>query len=454
MRNTVKKFLGAKSGNFAVMTAMLAFPLMAGVAMMVEYTNLSDNHSRLQHAVDAAALYVGKYNLEHDKLPSTDDVQSFVVKNFEGDVSSVQILGQSKDSEEYSVVATSKAPQYFFSGLAPNVYNQSAEAMVPKGRATNLDVALVLDTTASMSVDGKLKALKTTAKDFLDDLTAVSNSNGEIRVGIVPFDHHVNVGTSNRNASWVDAPADRTRTVNQCRSKNVGGRRECSTTTYVRDGVKKTGRRCRWVGGTWTRTCSPKKVTDKWRGCVGSRSAPYTYRDTAPNARFPGLLNVRCSSEITPLTEKLSSLKSKINKLRANRDTYAAVGVMWGLRILSPEQPYTESKNADNPSRVMVLMADGDNTRSNQLAKNDPRNNGRDGVAGDKSTKAACDEAKNKGIAIYTIAFGKTISSRGQEVLKYCATTADGYFLAKDAKGLKDAFDEILAELTKLRLTG
>ena len=450
-----KSFWQSRSGNFAMMTALLSVPVLAGVAMTVEYSNLSDNQSRLQNAVDAAALYVGKYTFENGELPSRRDVRAFVIKNFEGNVSSVQIKGQGKKSDEYSVYATSKAPQFFFGNLAPDMYNQDAEAMVPKNRAANLEVALVLDTTGSMSVDGKMDALKTTAKQFLDDVSAMSTKSAAARFAIVPFDHHINVGLANRHALWLDAPADRTRTENQCKTTYTGGTRECTPTTWYDDGVQKSGESCKRVGGTPTTTCSDVTVTDKWRGCVGSRAAPYTFRDTAPNSRFPGLLNTRCSNTITPLTSKYNKLKSEIDSLKANRDTYAAVGVMWGLRVLSPEAPFTESNDADNPSRVMIVMADGDNTRSNNLAdSNDPNNRSSDGVAGDQNTQAACEEAKNNGVAVYTIAFGTTISARGQAVLKNCATSPDGYFLAKDAAGLKDAFDAIVAELTRMRLTG
>lgn len=454
MYAVLKSFLSSRSGNFALMTALLSVPVLAGVAMTVEYSNLSDNQSRLQNAVDAAALYVGKYSLEHDELPSKRDVRTFVIKNFDGKVSSVQIKGRGKNSDEYSVYATSKAPQFFFGGVAPGVYNQSAEAMVPKNRAANLDVALVLDTTGSMSVDGKMDALKVTAKQFIDDVADTSTTNASVRFAIVPFDHHINVGMSNRNASWVDAPADQTRTVNKCRTTYTGGTRQCTPTTYFVDGVQRSGESCKTVGGTPTTTCSDVTVTDRWHGCVGSRATPYTFRDTAPNSRFPGLLNVRCSNAITALSTNYSDLKSEIGSLNANRDTYAAVGVMWGMRVLSPERPFSDSKNSDNPSRVMIVMADGDNTRSHQLASGDPANWSSDGVAGDANTRTACTEAKDNGVTVYTIAFGTTISTRGQSVLKDCASTPDDYFLAKDAAGLKKAFDAIVAELTRLRLTG
>ncbi|MEO1703555.1 MAG: pilus assembly protein TadG-related protein [Pseudomonadota bacterium] len=393
--------MSSRSGNFALMTALLSVPVLAGVAMTVEYSNLSDNRSRLQNAVDAAALYVGKYSLEHDELPSKRDVRTFVIKNFDGKVSSVQIKGRGKNSDEYSVYATSKAPQFFFGGVAPGVYNQSAEAMVPKAGFSSMAVALVLDTTGSMQTHGKIASLRNEASKFIDDMREAS-ARSDVRIGIVPFDYHVNVGTSNRYEPWVDAGPS----------------------------------------------------GSNWNGCVGSRPSPYTFRDTAPNVRFEGMLNFTCSNPITPLTDDWVELKKEIKSLKAKGATYAAVGVMWGLRVLSEEEPFNEVKALDSPVRIMVVMADGDNTRSHDLANNSAGNWSRDGVAGDANTKAACNEAKAKGVTVYTIAFGKTISTRGQDVLRNCASEGANYFLAKDAAGLKDAFENIAEELTRLRLTG
>ncbi|MEN0000996.1 MAG: pilus assembly protein [Pseudomonadota bacterium] len=403
MNSTIKNFRKSRKGNFAVMTALLSIPVLGGVVMAVEYSNLSDNQSRLQHAVDAAALYVGKYTLEHGELPSAPNVRAFVRDNFDGDISSVRITGRGAKSSNYSVVATSKAPQYFFGNVAPGAYNQTAEAMVPKAGLSSMAVALVLDTTGSMGNDGKITAMRQRAVEFIDDMAEAATNTEEIKVGIVPFDHHVNVGMSNRNASWMDVAAD------------------------------------------------GSKV---WNGCVGSRSAPYTYRDTAPNARFTGLMGVSCSNAITPLTDDWDSLKTDINALQARGWTYAAPGVMWGLRVLSPAKPFDEGADLDKPARIMVVMADGDNTRSHSLASNNAANLSYDGVEGDVNTLAACDAAKAEGVTVYTIAFGTTISARGQSVLRDCASEAANYFTAENSAGLKKAFDQIASELTRLRLTG
>ncbi|MEM1376796.1 MAG: TadE/TadG family type IV pilus assembly protein [Pseudomonadota bacterium] len=453
MKRLFAEFASSTRGNFAMMMVLASVPVLGGVGMMVEYSNLSNNQSRLQNAVDAAALYMGKYNLENGQLPTKKDVKGFLKKNFEGNIASVAIKGKGAKSDDLILQATSRAPDFFFGNIMPAVFDQSAEASVPKSDVGSVDVALVLDTTFSMSGDNKLVDLQTTAKQFIDDLSGYSQTPGDIKIGIVPFDQHINVGMANRNASWMDVPPDQTRTVTTNQTTTTGGTQTCTTVPTMDDGVPGTRQSCTTTGGTTTTTPVTSTVTDSWHGCVGSRFAPYTFRDTAPNTRFRGLLNVWCSNEITPLNSDWAALKTEIDSLVANRDTYAAVGVMWGLRVLSPAVPFTEAAASKNPQKVMIVMADGDNTRSNSLASNDVGNWSTDGIEGDKNTKLACDAAKMDDVVIYSIAFGNSISTRGQDVLQDCASPSGGYYRAKSAADLKKAFDNILASIVRLRLT-
>src|SRR5690348_867849 len=54
-----------------------------------------------------------------------------------------------------------------------------------------------------MAQNGKMSALKTAAKNLIDQLQAASTTPGDIYVSIVPFSRDVNVGTGNVNATWL-----------------------------------------------------------------------------------------------------------------------------------------------------------------------------------------------------------------------------------------------------------
>lgn len=450
--NFLAKFIEDRNGNFAMMLVFLFVPIFGGVAAAVEFSNLTRHQSKLQAAVDAAALFTGKHNLEKSKLPKEADVLSFVRQNFDGPVDGVKV---NRVGDSIQVVANAVAPDLFFGSVFPQVFLREAEAYVPAADAGAAEVVLVLDNTYSMTADGKMASLKKVAKDFVADMQAKSLKKGDIKIGLVPFDYHVNVGKHNRNASWMNVPADTSETKNVCRNQRVGGTKTCEQRTRTRDGVTETYNHCSWSGGTMQNVCKNETSTRKWHGCVGSRPAPYTFRDDTPNVKFDGMMNVWCSNPIVPLTDNLASLNTKIDAMTPNRDTYMAPGVMWGTRVLSEIVPFSEgAASATGVRKVMIVMSDGDNVRSNDLANNNSGHWSKNGVQGDTNTRSACTTARNDGVLIFSIAFGNSISTRGQAVLKDCAGPNGGYYLAKDAKALEQAFKDIADKIIRLRLTG
>lgn len=86
------------------------------------------------------------------------------------------------------------------------------------------------------------------------------------------------------------------------------------------------------------------------------------------------------------------------------------------------------------PKKYIVLMTDGENT---MMLKNRVVDN----PAADKATKATCDAARQNNVTVYTIAF--MAPTRGQELLKYCATTIEDYFPAESTADLVEAFKTI-----------
>ncbi|WP_163312499.1 VWA domain-containing protein, partial [Enterobacter cloacae] len=62
---------------------------------------------------------------------------------------------------------------------------------------------LVLDNTGSMASSNKMTALKTAAKNLISTLSAAATQADSVRIGIVPFDTQVNIGTTYRNETWL-----------------------------------------------------------------------------------------------------------------------------------------------------------------------------------------------------------------------------------------------------------
>jgi hypothetical protein len=61
-----------------------------------------------------------------------------------------------------------------------------------------------------------------------------------------------------------------------------------------------------------------------------------------------------------------------IRNMRADGYTHVAEGVGWGLRVLSPGEPFTEGVSYDNKdiTKAMVLLTDGENTFDSEYNHN------------------------------------------------------------------------------------
>ncbi|PDS79138.1 TadE/TadG family type IV pilus assembly protein [Rhizobium sp. L43] len=92
-----------------------------------------------------------------------------------------------------------------------------------------------------------------------------------------------------------------------------------------------------------------------------------------------------------------------------------------------------QQKTGQVPKKYIVFMTDGDNN-----------NDTSGGRSYDTATKKTCDDAKSKGIEIYTIAF--MAPAGGQALLHYCASDDSHYFQAEKMEDLLAAFEAIGAK--------
>lgn len=187
-----------------------------------------------------------------------------------------------------------------------------------------------------------------------------------------------------------------------------------------------------------------------WRGCVGSRNTPWNERAQFSGKKIPGLMNARCNEEILPLTTQMADVKTKINSLSANGNTYIPSGLSWGWRTLDTNMPLTEAQGpyAANTDKVLVLMTDGANTKS----KNGDWHEGGSVNNANNTTKNLCNNIKSSDIQIYTIAYEITDTTT-KNLMRNCASKSSMYFDASNAAQLTEAFDTIGSSLIKLRLT-
>ena len=448
------KFVNEKDGNVAVAAALLLLPIMLSIGSAVDYTSYSREQSQLKNAIDAAVLSVGRDALQETQQQLEADAKEFLKANISPDhyarLSNIrlQLLNQ---REQVRLIADSKYDTSFMRIAGINELDYTIASTVNLSGGT-FEVAMVLDSTGSMAADGKMTALKSAATDFIDDLTVFNTNQPRVKMGIVPFSDYVNVGVSNRNASWIDVPADTSEYICQMVTPVISSS-GCSNQTFYNDGVPYTAQTCTsHEYGPPEEQCNT--ITTSWNGCVGSRPTPLNIEDRSYATRVPGIQNISCGQQLTPLTTNANQLKSAINALNPNRNTYIPSGLTWGLRVLSPQTPFTGGESYADPevTKVLILMSDGENVSS--ISSGDPsRHNGSDVAAANQVTIALCDELKDLEIVVYTIGFGTSIPAATLQMLEDCSTDGSNYYAASDATQLADAFDSIASQLTQLYLS-
>lgn len=446
------RLLRSRAGNFGIMGALCMMPLLLAGAAAVDFANLVRTRSHLQNANDAAAfMFVRQFDATN-RVPDAAEAKTVVSTQFGRPVgNSAVALGATE------LALTSDVDvELFFGSLLPKAYSRvSVESAVSLPDNRVIQLALVLDSTYSMTADNKLKAMKDAAKNFVDTLTDLQNDRTEVRIGLVPFSQYVNVGVHRRNESWLDVPPDST-TVrrNVCQTRRDYRKSNCRPVTYFNDGVPYTGEQCDWTPvGEEYEVCRDVTETRKWHGCVGSRKKPLTLRDARPDKPFPGLLNVWCANEIVPLTGDASLLHNRLQAINASGETYIVEGVMWGLRLLSEQAPFTEAATGADPEDVekfLVVMTDGDNSRSAQLPHS-PYHNGTDTGQSNAWSVEACQEARNAGIRVFTITYGKDVTDEGKDLMEGCASDGN-YYNSAEASEIDGVFQRIASEIASVRL--
>lgn len=217
-----------------------------------------------------------------------------------------------------------------------------------------------------------------------------------------------------------------------------------------------TKRTCDVDLGQPVRVCEDRTTTSnyKWNGCVGSRNYPFNVKDEQYDARrVPGLLNIGCPQEITPLSNDRTRVKNAISSMAVQGDqTYIPAGLVWAYRLVSNIEPFSEGvtyevMQRDRSVKAIVLMTDGVNTKSAQY----PYHTKALGIDADRIMSELCDEIKSDGIRLYTIAFEVT-DAGVRNKLEACASSRSEFYNATDAAALSDAFEAIGLSLTEIAL--
>jgi Flp pilus assembly protein TadG len=240
LASLIRRFGKNNSGQFAIMMSLISLPLLAAVGLSVDYSYAVQTRSRLRDANDAAALFAAREYKKSGVLPSNDTILGFLTSNF--NKSSADIDPDIKNITVKDMVVTIdahvSAPVFIMGIFGHDTVEISTTSSVTVGQSTNLEIALVLDTTKSMeaytgnSSDEldpdhtyfnppkgdvtRIEALKYSAIGFASAIFDNPGLAPISRMSVVPFANYVNVGVSRRNEPWLDVPADSGSTGTAC----------------------------------------------------------------------------------------------------------------------------------------------------------------------------------------------------------------------------------------------
>lgn len=215
--------------------------------------------------------------------------------------------------------------------------------------------------------------------------------------------------------------------------------------------------------------------------CVTERVGDQKYTDAAPGSGqwlgydYPGssgtLVECETANTLTPLSSNKTALKNAIDAMDVTGSTAGQIGTAWGWYMVSPNfasiWPTTENRplayGTKDLVKVVVLMSDGDfNTAhckgvtSNNHAYSTVSNSDRincDSTNGAPFSQAEklCDAMKAQKVKVYTVGFELNVQA-AKDFMKYCATDDSHAYLAENSTQLKEAFAEIAASISKLRI--
>jgi Flp pilus assembly protein TadG len=509
----MRRFQRDERGVVAIIYALAMMPLLMFAGSVIDYSRAQQTKARLQIAIDGIALKLGKLNLNVDLTAYAGPAQTQVEQIMTGTTArNITVTITRPGDGAVRVDGVADTPTTLTNLFGFTKLTTRATSVVSRG-VGNLEIALVLDNTGSMTQNSKLSRLKTAATNMVDTLASQTDPSkpNALKFAVVPFSMTVNVGSTYANATWMDTGAK---------------------ASYHDDLFNQSGT---------NRFTMFNNLGIGWGGCVEMRPAPYDVDGSEPTAGTPDTLYVpyfapdesdtdtsgwendylkdyqsgtpwptpswktrqgnqgkyknpvwqsntrgyrignsgylygpNSGCEIAPiqrLTTSTSTVKTAINNMVASGDTNIAIGLAWGWNTLSPGYPFKDgiAYGTKDYTKIVVLMTDGQQQNLEVGSYNDSLYSGigyiwqnRIGLGSGSSTpqrtvaldnrlSTLCSNMKAKGILIYTIRVEVTDGT--SDLLQNCATNPSMFYNVSDSSGLTATFTAIGQSISQLSIS-
>ena len=498
-RKTLDRFWRDRAGVTAMLFGLTLIPMLGFVGGAIDFANAYQHRTKLQNAVDAATLAAGReVDLGASEGEAIAAANKVLQSNLGEDFPAGASVNFNISGKTVTATGNLNVDTYILGVLGVNQFPVQVTSIVNISGGT-LELALVLDNSGSMS-GSKLRDLKAAAKNLTQTLFQADRTSDGVKIAVVPFAAAVNVGSGNSNAPWMDRTGQ-----SSIHSENF----DSNVTRWAMLNAMRGNQR--WAGCVEVRP-APHDVTDSGPTSGdslfvptfapdepdGSRSYNNSYIEddggscgrtprgetdeqaqektckydrAFPSGSRPGP-NYMCDSRaLQPLTQIQGRAISSIENMQASGMTNILEGVMWGWRVLSPGEPFTEGRNYDvsDNRKFMIVMTDGANTHTGRSNENMSRysafgysKNGRLRSptsttsrlveAMNTKTLEGCNNAKASNITVFTIAFNVNDQDT-VDMLRSCASGNSRAFSIENGSALIAVFEAIANELNRLRIT-
>ena len=422
----LKSFQQKEQGSVAILFGLMSGALFLLAGMAIDYSRITDVHTRLSSAVDAASLAAGRAMLD-GKL-SDDEILVLAGKFFDENSKNVTKMGNlakpdirinratgSIDINVSTDVVMTVSRIGGFTTMNVPVVSQAVY------KQKDIEVGMALDVTGSMGQSpqkggkSKISSLKSAFAGFAERLIPDNKpASQKVRIGLAPYSNSMNLGTYAATAS---------------ENKSQDG-----CVTERKDGLATDA-----AVGPFLVAADGVDDTDNSDGQT-PKGAYYT----KPKAK------VGCTqSGIKPLTDDRADLIATVNAFNTDGWTAGHLGVQWGWNLISDQwagvwggasapESYDEVKK-EKLLKAVVLMTDGS------------FNTAYHGDWSSKQAIALCNAMKAKGVVVFAVAFDAPADA--QATLKTCASSGSEYYAnAEDGDDLDAAFNKFAIQLTQLRI--
>jgi Flp pilus assembly protein TadG len=281
-----KRFWLSKSGNFAIMFAILLPVLLAAVGFALDVANLMKARSDLQNALDSAVLAASRLS---DKTGTRNDTfNAFFTTNVANKPALVNAKAKLVVEQSVNHIRTTATADADVALNFAFIFGQSARVVAAANAFESnakLEVALVLDNTGSMGA-ANMAALIEGSKEIIKALQKVKDDRPErqIRAALVPFVTAVNIKSAEGfDQSWVDIREDVPLDDKSWNGKNFD---------TIKDAKGNESRVGHWKLFKNLKENWKTGPTGEWKGCVEARRDLYALDDTAPDITLPDTLFV------------------------------------------------------------------------------------------------------------------------------------------------------------------